>query len=398
MRIAMVAETFLPKVDGIVNTLCHLLEHLAAEGHQVLVLAPSGAPERHAGHPVLGFPAVRLPGYQELRVALPDGSVGPCLDRFRPDVLHVSNPLLLGATALRLAKARGIPSVAVYHTDIAGFARAWGLAVMEPLIWRLLRRVHGWADLNLCPSQAALDSLRQQGIQRLAVWGRGVDVERFRPERRDWGWRYRLSGGQPERPLLLYVGRLSPEKHVERLADVMDILPQACLAVVGDGPARRSLELRLAGRPVTFTGYLGGYALAAAYASADVFVFPGPHETFGNVVLEAMASGLPVVAPSAGALPELVRHEGNGLLFDPQVRTAMPDAVLRLLHRPPLARRLGRQARSDALERRWDRVGDDILRQYQSLARAAAAARDASPTGARPAPVASSPRVSRPAG
>ena len=257
--------------------------------------------------------------------------------------------------------------VGAYHTDMAGFADGWGLGVLRPLIWAMVRAAHGRADLNLCPSQVTLAQLREQGIPRLSVWSRGVDAELFRPSRRDIGWRHRLTDGQVDRPLLLYVGRLSPEKRVDWLADVLDLMPFARLAVVGDGPARPSLEMRLAGRGAVFTGYLSGYALAAAYASADVFVFPGAHETFGNVVLEAMASGLPVVAPAAGAVTELLRHEQNGLLFDPGSRAAMAEAVLRLAQQPLLARRLGRQARLDAEERSWPLVLDGLLDRYQEL-------------------------------
>ncbi len=367
MRIAVVAETFLPKIDGIVNTLCHLLEHLRWRGHEALVLAPKGAPADYAGMHVVGFPAVSLPFYPELRIAMPDRRLSACIERFRPDLIHVANPLLLSDAVMRLARRQGIPVVGAYHTDLAGFADGWGLGVLKPLIWALVRAAHDHADVNLCPSQVTLAQLRDHGVPRLSVWSRGVDAELYHPSRRDIGWRHRLTDGQVDRPLLLYVGRLSPEKRVDWLADVLDVMPFARLAVVGDGPARPSLEMRLAGRGALFTGYLSGYALAAAYASADVFVFPGTHETFGNVVLEAMASGLPVVAPAAGAVTELLRHEENGLLFDPSSRTAMAEAVLRLAQQPIVARRLGRQARLDAETRSWPVVLDGLLAVYEGL-------------------------------
>lgn len=389
MRIALVAETFLPKVDGIVNTLLYLLQHLERAGHQALVLAPQGSPQKVGAAQVVSFPACRLPAYPELRLALPDGRVGAILDRFQPDLLHAANPLVLGAAAMRAARRRRVPVVAAYHTDIAGFAASWGLGALRPLIWALLRRIHRTADLNLCPSLTSMAQLRDQGIPRLAVWTRGVDAQLFHPGRRDLGWRHRLSEGQVDRPLLLYVGRLSPEKRVDWLADVLDLLPSARLAVVGDGPARRSLEMRLAGRGVVFTGYLGGHALAAAYASADIFVFPGAHETFGNVVLEAMASGLPVVAPDAGAVTELVQHEVNGLRFAPESRAALAEAVLRLALQPTMARRLGGRARADAEKRSWSRVMDGLLDNYQGLLR---------PDGVPASAAASSPRVIQAAG
>jgi len=367
MRIAVVAETFLPKTDGIVNTTCKLLEHLKQRGHQALVLAPGGGPASHADMPVVGFPALRLPFYPELRLAWSDGRLASTLDQFRPDLVHAANPLLLGSLAMRHARRRGIPTVAVYHTDMAGFADSWGYGALRPLIWSLVRAVHRGADLNLCPSRTTLVQLREQGIPRLDLWSRGVDLERFHPRRRDIGWRHRLTDGQVDRPLLLYVGRLSREKRVDWLADVLSLIPGARLAVVGDGPERHSLEMLLAGRGVVFTGYLHGYALAAAYASADVFVFPGAHETFGNVVLEAMASGLPVVAPAAGALPELIRHGENGLLFDARSRSSLAEAVLTLAYQPLRGRHLGRQARLDAERRDWPLVLDGLLESYRGL-------------------------------
>lgn len=367
MRIALVAETFLPKVDGIVNTLCQLLEHLDRHGHEALVLAPSGAPVRYAGHRVLGLPSLPMPFYPELRVALPTPSAMRALEAYAPDLVQVANPLILGVSVKRWALARGIPVAASYHTDVPGFTARWGLKPLVPLAWAGMRAAHRGAALNLCPSRATAEELARQGFENLAVWGRGVDTERFHPRKRSPMWRARLSAGEPERPLLLYVGRLSPEKRVDWIADVLDALPEARLAVVGDGPARGSLEARFAGRPVVFTGYLRGEDLAAAYASADHFVFVGANETLGNVVLEAMASGLPVVAPASGGVLEHLRHEQTGLLFEPDRRESLIAATARLLADPALAARLAQGARAEAEASPWEGVLTELVARQRGL-------------------------------
>jgi glycosyltransferase involved in cell wall biosynthesis len=209
--------------------------------------------------------------------------------------------------------------------------------------------------------------LQAQGYNHLALWTRGVDVTRFSPERHSVDWRVRLSGGEVNKPLLLYVGRLSTEKRVEWLAPVLEALPQARLAIVGDGPARPLLEETFAGLPVVFTGYLSGDELAAAYASADLFVFPGANETLGNVVLEAMASGLPVVAPQAGGIQDLVQNGKTGFLVDPESRDSMIAAVAALVANPTFAAEMGAAGRQAACARRWDHVFDGLIDSYATV-------------------------------
>ena len=302
MRVALFTETFLPKVDGVVNTLCRLLEHLARRQHESILFAPNGGPHSYANTPVLGLPSVPFPLYPELKLVPPVISVLDQLRRFSPDIIHVVNPVTLGFVGLNHGRRLRVPTVASYHTDVPGFARQWGLGALYHPSVGFFRWLHNQADLNLCPSFATLRQLQSQGYRRLRVWGRGVDSHLFHPSRRRHTWRMRLSEGEPERPLLLYVGRLSPEKRIDWLKPMLQAVPEARLAIVGDGPMRPVLESMFAGHPVRFTGYLTGDELADAYAAADVFVFPSHSETFGNVVLEAMASGLPVVAARSGGV------------------------------------------------------------------------------------------------
>ncbi len=367
MRIALFTEVFLPKIDGVVNTLCRLLEHLAQREHTAILFAPSGGPDWYAGTPVIGLPALPLPFYPELRLVPPTVDVRDHLVAFEPDLIHVFNPVSLGVAGLRHAHEMGIPVAASYQTDLPGFIARWGLGAVSEWMWEFLRWVHDQADLNFCPSHFTLQELERRGFRNLRVWGRGVDTERFHPRHADPKWRARLSGGQPDAPVILTVGRLAPEKRVSMLRPLADALPQARLAIVGDGPARRMLEHQFAGTPTVFTGYLRGADLAAAYASADIFVLTSANETFGNVVLEAMASGLPVVVPDSGGQLDYLQHEVNGLIYDAEDSEALIAQVARLVDDPLLARRLGAIGRACAEARRWEHVLDGLIADWETI-------------------------------
>jgi phosphatidylinositol alpha 1,6-mannosyltransferase len=367
MRIALFTETFLPKVDGIVNTLVRLLDHLAAQGHETLLFAPAGGPARYARTAVIGLPAYPFPLYPELRLVPPTAPVEPRLRAFAPDVVHLLGPVSLGLAGLRAARRLDRPVVASYHTDLPGFAARWGLGWLRAPLWGYLHWIHARADLTVAPSRVTCDELAAHGVARVAVWSRGVDADLFAPQRRSAEWRRRLTAGHLDAPLLLYVGRLSPEKRVDWLRRVLDSLPGARLAIVGDGPARGALEDLFAGSPCVFTGYLRGEELAAAYASADVFVFPAANETFANVVLEAMASGVPVIAPRSGGLQDYVEDGRTGLLFDPEDRGALTMAARWLLSDRSFARDLAEAALRLARVRSWSRSLDELVRHYESL-------------------------------
>lgn len=369
MRVALFTETFLPKTDGVVNALCHLLEHLARRGHKALLFAPAGGPLHYAGTPVIGLPAVPFPLYPELKLVPPTVDVSDRLAAFGPDLIHVFNPVSLGIAGLRHAREMGIPVAASYQTDLPGFAMRWGLGFVSELLWGYLRWMHDQADLNFCPSRFTMTELAKRGFRNLRVWGRGVDANHFHPSRADVEWRMRLSDGHPEAPLIITVGRLAPEKRIAMLRPVADVLPQARLAIIGDGPARWLLEHQFAGTPTVFTGYLHGTALAAAYASADIFVLTGANETFGNVVLEAMASGLPVVVPNTGGQLDHVRHGVNGLIYDAEDTDTLVAQVTLLVNDPSVARRLGATGRAYAETQRWEQVLDGLIADWQSIVR-----------------------------
>ncbi len=369
MRVAFVSEVFLPAVDGVVTRLTHTLEELAAAGDQVLVVAPAGGPPGYAGAAVVAMPALPMPlypdgvGYPEKRISLPVPRLSRALDGFRPDVIHAINPMLLAAGGVRYARRRGIPLVASYHANIPSYARCYGLGRLEGAGWRYVRWLHNLADVNLATSHATLAMLRERRIERLALWPYGIEPMLREPRAVEPAWRSRLSGGRPERPLLLYVGRLAKEKDVTQLLGAVRDRDDVALAIVGDGPLRSELETAFAGTPTVFHGILRGEDLAAAYATADVFVFPSRSETLGLVMLEAHTAGLPVVAADSAASRELVRDGIDGLRYDPDTRGSLAAAIARIVADPALAEAMSARAREAVATASW-RGATAVLREH----------------------------------
>jgi glycosyltransferase involved in cell wall biosynthesis len=367
MKIAIFTETFLPKIDGIVKTLCNLLNHLGNSGHKSILFAPKGAPKRYAKTPILSLPSHPFPLYPDLKLVLPLYNVKDTLTKFKPDIIHLINPISLGLVGLNHAKEMNIPIVASYHTDIPGYTQKYGLNLLEEISWTFLRWIHNQAELNLCPSYATLTELEEKGFERLKIWSRGIDTERFSPKKRSREWRERLTEGHPDAPLLLYVGRVGVEKRIKFIRPVLEEFPEIRLAIVGDGPARNHLEKYFEGTNTLFTGFLTDEALASAYASADIFVFPAVNETFGNVVLEAMSSGLPVVAAAKGGQLDLVTHKQTGLLFDPYDEKAFIQAVRKLLYDRAYAWQLGELGRAKAKSHSWAAILNGLIEDYSAV-------------------------------
>jgi glycosyltransferase involved in cell wall biosynthesis len=372
MRIALATEVHAPKIDGISNRIAHTVRELRAQGHEVLTIAPAPAEPVCESQQLVQVPGIRFPLYPEMQLGLPSLRIAAALLRFSPHVLHAIAPVSVGASALLAARALAIPTVASFHTDLPAYAARYGYPRLERPAWRALRAIHGLAELNLCPSRATREALLARGFAPPGLWRGGVDPERFHPRKRSLAMRERLAGGRVDRPLLLYVGRLAAEKSLHTLAPVLGELPGVRLALVGAGPERPRLERCFAALPVTFVGSLTGDELAEAYASADVFVTPSVTETLGFTVLEAMASGLPVVAADAGGSRELVEHEATGLLYDPRESKGALEPVRRLLGSRTLAADLARQARSRAEEASWGAETRRLVRGYERAIECAA--------------------------
>ncbi|MEZ5094105.1 glycosyltransferase family 4 protein [Nocardioides sp.] len=359
MRIAIVAESFLPQVNGVSNTVRHVVERATASGHDVLVVAPGPGPDHHAGAPVVRTRSLRLPGYRSFPMGLPDVAVHRSLERFAPDVVHLASPVALGAVGLRSARQLGVPTVGVYQTDVAGFARHYGLAPAEAAVDRWVAALHQRMQRTLAPSSASQRRLEGLGVDEVHLWRRGVSLDLFGPERRREA--LRRSWGADGRTVVGYVGRLAAEKQVRRLVELAD-LPGVHLVVVGDGPERDGLEAALP--RATFTGMLRGAELAAAFASLDVFVHTGEHETFCQTVQEAQASGVAVVVPAAGGPLDLVSHGRSGLFHTPDERTSFATTVAAVARDPLLRRRLALGGRRAVAARTWERVVDELLDEH----------------------------------
>ncbi|MBW4678386.1 MAG: glycosyltransferase family 1 protein [Desmonostoc geniculatum HA4340-LM1] len=368
MRIALFTETFLPKVDGIVTRLRHTVDHLQRNGNQVLVIAPDGGITEHKGAKVYGITGFPLPLYPELKMALPRPAIGYTLEEFQPDIIHVVNPAVLGLSGIFYSKILKIPLVASYHTHLPQYLQHYGLGMLEGLLWELLKGAHNQAALNLCTSTAMMEELSAHGIERVDLWQRGVDTELFHPDLASVEMRSRLSQNNPESPLLLYVGRLSAEKEIERIKPILEAIPEARLALVGDGPHRQALEKHFAGTNTHFVGYLMGQELGSAFASADAFIFPSRTETLGLVLLEAMAAGCPVVAARSGGIPDIVTDGVNGYLFEPtaDVRGAL-SATIRLLEQKQQRDIIRQNARQEAESWGWAAATSQLQNYYQKV-------------------------------
>ncbi|WP_291040414.1 glycosyltransferase family 1 protein [Herbiconiux sp.] len=375
MRVAIVSESFLPTVNGVTGSVCKVLDHLADNGHEAMVICPAaGSPSHYRGFPVHQVPAV---AYRQFPVGIPNAQLARLIGRFRPDVVHAASPFLLGAQAIAAANRLDIPSVAIFQTDVAGYARRNRLGSASKLAWRFVRWIHDGADRTLAPSTSSRNDLEGAGVQRIELWGRGVDLDRYHPNHRTRpaaaALRSLLSSNGRD-VVVGYVGRIAPEKGLERFAALRGI-PGIHLAIVGDGPSDASVRKLLRGMPVTYLGRLSGEQLADAYASFDVFAHTGTEETFGQTLQEAHAAGLPVIAPAAGGPIDLVRHGENGYLFDPDDDRDFASRVGTLVADPELRMRMGEAGRRTVIGTSWSSVCDELLGHYRAVIAARAACR-----------------------
>lgn len=372
MRIAFFTETFLPATDGVVTRLRHTIEELLEMGDDMLVIAPKygEGPGSYKGVPIHRVPGVPFPPYPQIKLAPVTPGVGRALKKFRPDLIHAVNPFILGPATVFHARRLKIPLVASYHTNVATYARYYNMGSLYDAGRWYTRTLHNKADLNFCTSQHALDYLAGEGIKNLRLWPQGVDARRFHPDKFSKKWRVRMTAGHPADRLLLYVGRLGREKGIGSLKPVLERVPGTRLAIVGDGPARRDLEREFAGTPTVFTGVRKGPQLAKAYASADAFVFPSTTETLGLSMLEALASGLPVIAARAGATAEVVADGRAGLLYEPDSLDSLVGAVRKMFSDEARRLTLSRGARAAAEERDWEHSTRTLRGYYSEVANA----------------------------
>ena len=363
MRVAVLAESFLPHMNGVTGSVLHVLQQLAGGGHETLVIAPrAGEDPRTAdlhGARTELLRSVPLPSYPEVRVVFARAArLAALLRDFRPDVIHLASPFVLGWQGIAAADLLGVPTVAVYQTDVAGYAEKYGMPRATALVSQHIARLHRRATLTLAPSRASMSQLESMGVDRLRLWRRGVDAVRFDPARRSDTWRAAMAPGEV---VVGYVGRLALEKQVADLAALHD-LPGVRLVIVGDGPSRAALESALPG--AVFLGHLSGDALAEAVASFDVFVHPGENETFGQTIQEALASGVPVVATGVGGPVDLVRSSVDGWLYRPGDLHEMRARVADLAGDESKRRAFAAAAREGVRGRTWEALCRELVDHY----------------------------------
>ena len=378
MRVAIITENFLPKLDGVTRTLARLLEHLQAKGHQALLLGPESGMAEYAGAEVVGTAGLPFPFYPELKFNFFRPLFFRRLHEFSPDIIHLVDPVILGATGLAAARFFNKPLISSYHTNLAAYCSHFGFSLLTQPMWLYNRFIHNQCELTFCPSPSTAKMLRAQGFEHLQIWPRGVDASLFFPEQRDESLRssWLSQREYPEdKVVLLYVGRVSWEKNLRLLVNAYrEMDHEHChLVVVGDGPALAEMQQELQGTPVTFTGYLSGEALAKAYASADVFAFPSYTETFGQVVLEAMASGLPVVGLHAEGICDLVSDGQTGLLAQMQELSEQErvhvyqQSLYRLIREPQTRQHMREAATVAAGKHTWHEAMEHVVHGYQDV-------------------------------
>jgi len=367
MRVAVVTESFLPNINGVTNSVLRVLEHLCASGDQALVIAPASEnmPTEYAGHPVKAVPVIPTQNFLPtgMPMGLPQKRIQHLLDGFSPDVIHLASPFALGSYANKMAKKLDIPTVSIYQTDLGGFAKQYGFGIAQSSLQKILYKIHSQTDRTLAPSTAACLELHLAGVPEVYLWRRGVNTELFNPSKRSACLRDAWKNGDQNKIIVGFVGRLAQEKRVSDLK-VLQSNPNIQLVIVGDGPHRRKLEQQLPG--ALFLGFKNGEELAQIYASFDLFIHPGPNETFCQAVQEALASGIPSIVPRTGGPADLVTHGRTGYVIDISDASQLNQTVN--LHHDRSDRKQMRIAARDSVSMRtWNRINNELKAHYQDV-------------------------------
>ena len=365
LRVAVVTESFLPQVNGVTNSVLRVLETLSAKGHEAMVIAPDSenAPSTYAGFRVKRVPSLAVKGL--LPVGFPQRSMEPLIEGFNPDVIHLASPFFLGKYATRIAQRLSIPTLSIYQTDVAGFARHYGLSIAHSQLTNWVANIHKQTDRTLAPSSWSCEQLQSSGVDNVALWQRGVDSVRFNPDKRSADLRNLFTSHDEGKIIVGYVGRLANEKRIEDLAPLHD-RSDVQLVIVGDGPARQKLERALP--RARFVGYKSGEDLAAHYASFDIFVHTGKHETFCQSIQESLAS-VAVIAPNSGGPLDLVQHGATGFLLDTSNASDLV-AAFELLSNSHTRELMGITARQSVINRTWEKVNNQLIDHYRELSTA----------------------------
>ncbi len=364
MRVAIVTESFPPVFNGVANSVVRVLETLKAAGHEAIVIAPTTTGKYFNGFRTYKVPSVPLFQFQ---LGLPNPFVAKILEDFKPDIVHAASPVLLGGQAVAWAQRNYVPSVAIFQTDIAAYAERYGFKALRPYVDRAMANFHAGASINLAPTTEVAEYLRRIGLSNVSVWGRGVDLDLYHPNRKtteEVSILRKQVAPNGER-IVGFVGRLAAEKQVDRFSELFSI-PNTSFVIVGDGPERMTLEQTFRGAKVHFMGKQSGVELANWYAAMDAFVHFGTEETFGQTIQEAQAAGVPVIAPNSGGPKFLIESGVSGNLVDAHIPNGFTPVLETLLDNPELAARMAEGGRRKVLDKSWAANNSKLLDFYAS--------------------------------
>ncbi|MCZ0702292.1 glycosyltransferase involved in cell wall biosynthesis [Natronobacillus azotifigens] len=371
MRIAIFSDTYTPEVNGVARTLKRYTDYLEKVGIEYKLFVPESRTPNPTVPQVERFTSIPFALYPECRIALPNPlSINETLKTFRPTLIHVLTPFNLGIYGAHYGKKNNIPMVASYHTNFDDYLTYYHLQFMKKWIWKYMTWFHRPFEKVYVPSPSTKAKLLSKRMHpNIDIWGRGVDAIQFSPEKKSD--KIRMKYQIQEKNIVLYVGRLSPEKDIDIVFDTFHSLPKELkksthLVIVGDGPLYQTLSTDHC-KQITFTGFLEREELAEMYASTDVFLFPSPTETFGNVVLEAQASGLPVIGANAGGVQHLLQDNQNGFLCKPKSVNDFVTKTTTLLTNDQLRQDIGKKARAFALEQSWNRIFDRLIASFEDI-------------------------------
>lgn len=376
LRVALFTDTFLPDVNGVAKTLGRWVQYLESQGATCRVFAPqsdNGTGSDYSNSMVERFYSIPFLLYPECKLAIPNPiSIKKTLMEFKPDIIHCATPFNLGLYGLHYAKKHKIPIVASYHTHFDQYLQYYKIQWVEGMLWRYLTWFHQTCSRIYVPSMSTFKYLEERGFHNLEVWSRGVDVSRFHPHV-DRDAVLTAAGADPSKFTLLFVGRLAPEKSVDVLLEAYERLPgdirnQMQLILAGDGPLYKELTETYRDRAdMKFLGFVQGKELSDLFAASDLFVFPSATETFGNVVLEAMASGTAVIGAAAGGVQDTIRHMQTGWLCPVGEADAFSEAIQALFENASLRRGMGAAGREYSLLQSWDSIFERLLNSYRQV-------------------------------
>lgn len=372
MKIAFFTDTFLPQINGVTKTLARLIDYLDEKGIEHLVLAPDHQEDDFFGYNVERFLSFKFFLYPECRLSIPNFfRINKKLRDFNPDLIHIVTEFNMGLTGLQYAKLNDIPVVSSYHTNFSTYLKYYNLEFLDNLSWNYMKWFHNQCETNFCPSHETKKMLEHKGIDNVEIWTRGIDCEQFSPDYRNAD--FRRVHSIDNKIVLLYVGRVSMEKDLDILLNSFcDISKKykdnVALVITGEGPMLENFRNDCPGN-VIFTGYKHGDELSEIYASSDIFVFPSTTETFGNVVLEAMASGLPVIGAASGGVKDNLINGYNGSSCEPRDTDAFTKATIKLIDNKLLRVAMGYNARQHALQKSWGKVFDKLISDYERCLR-----------------------------